>query len=463
MAITATIGGSNDVRVTKVYVPSETLGLSNLPDVDSSTKTDGAAVIWNSSSGKYTPTGVITSAIDDTDDLTEGSTNLYHTTARARTAVGFTSGVTITSAADDEFLRYNGTAWVNEAVTLVTSVSGLTDTTISSIASGDMLSYNGSAWVNAPLTSVAGDFDVGGDLTVTGLTTLNGGTLTLGDSTSDNIVFGAEINSDMIPNTDNTYNLGSSSKEWKNLYIDGTAHIDTLDIDNNATVNGNLTCKGHVDLQDDDKIKVGTGDDMQIYHDGSNSYMTNDVGALKIATEDSGIAVTIGHATSEVTVADNLTITGNISIQGDTTLGNATSDNITVTGRLASHVLPIADDTYDLGSSALRFRTLYLSSSTLDLGGATISSDGSGTLTIASSGAVLPAGSKVGSDTISIADETTGQLKRDVPLFTQAGGLGSAAVTFAMKANGPSELLFTTFTLASGTAITAQERTFFSF
>ena len=45
MAITATIGGSNDVRVTKVYVPSETLGLSNLPDVDSSTKTDGAAVI----------------------------------------------------------------------------------------------------------------------------------------------------------------------------------------------------------------------------------------------------------------------------------------------------------------------------------------------------------------------------------------------------------------------------------
>ena len=175
---------------------------------------------------------------------------------------------------------------------------------------------------------ISGNLGVGGDLTVTGSTTFNGGTLTFGDSTSDNVVFGAEINSDLIPNTDNEYHLGSSSKEWKNLYIDGTAHIDTLDIDNNATINGTLTMKSHIDLQDNDKIKVGAGDDMQIYHDGSNSYITNDVGALKIATEDSGIVVTIGHTTSETTIADNLTVTGNFTVSGTTTTVDSTTINI---------------------------------------------------------------------------------------------------------------------------------------
>ena len=175
---------------------------------------------------------------------------------------------------------------------------------------------------------ISGNLGVGGDLTVTGSSTFNGGTLTFGDSDSDNVVFGADINSDLIPNTDNTYHLGSSSKEWKNLYIDGTAHIDTLDIDNNATINGTLTCKGNVDLQDNDRIKVGSGDDMHIYHDGSNSYITNDVGALKIATEDSGIVVTIGHTTSEVTVADNLTVTGNFTVSGTTTTVDSTTINI---------------------------------------------------------------------------------------------------------------------------------------
>ena len=56
---------------------------------------------------------------------------------------------------------------------------------------------------------ISGNLGVGGDLTVTGSTTFNGGTLTFGDSNADNVVFGADINSDLIPNTDNEYHLGS--------------------------------------------------------------------------------------------------------------------------------------------------------------------------------------------------------------------------------------------------------------
>ena len=73
------------------------------------------------------------------------------------------------------------------------------------------------------------------------------------------------------------------------------------------------TFAGHVLLADSKNIKIGAGTDLQLYHDGSNSYITNSTGALKIATETSGIAVTIGHTTSETTIADNLTVTGTIA------------------------------------------------------------------------------------------------------------------------------------------------------
>jgi len=39
-----------------------------------------------------------------------------------------------------------------------------------------------------------------------------------------------DIDSDLLPDTDDTYDIGSSSKEWKNIYIDGTAYIDTISI-----------------------------------------------------------------------------------------------------------------------------------------------------------------------------------------------------------------------------------------
>ena len=80
------------------------------------------------------------------------------------------------------------------------------------------------------------------------------------------------------------------------------------------------------------KFIAGTGDDLQLYHDGTNSYLANSTGALKVATETSGIAVTIGHTTSEVTFGDNVTVTGNLTIGGETNFGDF---NITNVGSIA--------------------------------------------------------------------------------------------------------------------------------
>ena len=92
--------------------------------------------------------------------------------------------------------------------------------------------------------TLGANLDVGGNLTVTGTTTFNGGTLTLGDANTDNIVFGGEVDSDIIPDDDGTYDLGSASKEWQDIFIDGTAKVDTLTVDENATVAGTLDVTG---------------------------------------------------------------------------------------------------------------------------------------------------------------------------------------------------------------------------
>jgi hypothetical protein len=85
----------------------------------------------------------------------------------------------------------------------------------------------------------------------------------------------------------------------------------------------------------DARMKFGAASDIQIYHDGTNSFIENSTGALKIATESSGIAVTIGHTTSEVTIGDNLNITGTLSLAGTAITKTAAQINSSATTGLA--------------------------------------------------------------------------------------------------------------------------------
>jgi hypothetical protein len=69
------------------------------------------------------------------------------------------------------------------------------------------------------------------DLFIGGNATINGNT-TLGNATSDTITATARFNTDLVPSTDNARDLGSAANSWKNLFIDGTATIATLNLTN---------------------------------------------------------------------------------------------------------------------------------------------------------------------------------------------------------------------------------------
>ena len=132
--------------------------------------------------------------------------------------------------------------------------------------------------------------------------------------------------------------------------------------------------------------------------------------------------------------------------------------------RVDQDIVPDSTNSRNLGSSSNRWGELFLSGTTINLGGATISSDGTGTVSVSAAGVTLPTGSKVGTTTIAKAS-ANGQAVIDVPFFTSAGGLSTAAKTFQFAAAGDS-FAYTnsgTFTLAAGSALEAQDITLFKF
>ena len=107
--------------------------------------------------------------------------------------------------------------------------------------------------------TTTGNATIGGNLTVTGNATISGN-LTFGDADTDSINLAAEIDSHIVPNTDDTYDLGTSTKQWRNLYIDGTANIDSLVADT-ADINGGTIDGATIATSD---ITVGAGKTLNV-------------------------------------------------------------------------------------------------------------------------------------------------------------------------------------------------------
>ena len=85
-------------------------------------------------------------------------------------------------------------------------------------------------------------------ISVTGNITASGN-ITMGDAATDNITFNADVNSNMIPNTHNSFDLGQDTQSWRSVYVgtslifEGTgvdAHETTLVV-TNPTADNTLT------------------------------------------------------------------------------------------------------------------------------------------------------------------------------------------------------------------------------
>ena len=72
-------------------------------------------------------------------------------------------------------------------------------------------SFNLTGAISASSLSISGDTTIGGNLTL-------GGNITIGDETTDSINITAEFSGSLLPDGNEIYDLGSSSKKWNNTY-----------------------------------------------------------------------------------------------------------------------------------------------------------------------------------------------------------------------------------------------------
>jgi cytoskeletal protein CcmA (bactofilin family) len=98
------------------------------------------------------------------------------------------------------------------------------------------------------------------------------GSINIGDNlTGDTINFGGEVNSNILPTTGSTYDLGSSGKTWNNIWAEN-AHFENIEIGDitlndlslpgDLTVSGTTTLSGSVYVEDlTEKRLVVVGED----------------------------------------------------------------------------------------------------------------------------------------------------------------------------------------------------------
>ncbi len=181
------------------------------------------------------------------------------------------------------------------------------------------------------------------------------GNVTLGNASSDTISATGQFNTDLVPSTDNARDLGSSAKQWKDLYVNGAAHIDALgqSLDagdfNISNLNALTASAIQVEILDVVTINSVTQSDVTLEVEDklivsalSASSANSDGGGLKIG----GGSTTVGHAA---------VLWNHASSSLDLSVGDE-SQVLVQNGA----VVPSRDNDVDLGASGAQYKDLYV-------------------------------------------------------------------------------------------------------
>ena len=161
------------------------------------------------------------------------------------------------------------------------------------------------------------------------------------------------------PQTDADVDLGTSSVEFKDLFLDGTAHIDTLDVDANATIAGTLGVTGDITgtlatAAQTNITSLGTLTTLTVDDITINGSTISDSGALDITSGDDLTIDVVGdiHLDADggdVTFKDGGTLIGKFT--------NSSSDFVITAGVQDKDILFKGDD----GGSAITAMAIDMS------------------------------------------------------------------------------------------------------
>ena len=305
-----------------------------------------SAIVARDASGNFTA-GTITAALT-------GNASTATTLATARTingvsfdgsanvTIAFASiddigDVAVSGAAVGEFLKWNGTSWINATVNYgaIASLSDIGNVLITSAASGDLLKWNGTKWVNDS-AALAAKADLASP-TFTGTVTIPSGASISGFAPLASPALTGTPTAPTAAALTNTTQIATTA--FVTSAVSSTT-IATLDEIGDVAVTGVSSgqfLKWNGSNWVSDAVDLGadtTGDYVSSLVAGTGVSLLNNSGENATPTVAIGQAV----ATNSNVQFANITATGTMTITGETIIGPAAIANKT-----AAYTLALAD------------------------------------------------------------------------------------------------------------------------
>jgi len=277
--------------------------------------------------GSTVPTiaaGSFGTTVDGTPFYSTTDEALYVLAAGGNRKIDLTGNIEGNTIANVTITSLTGT---NANVTNITGGTGnfTTSLTGSFVGVTNNLTVGGDSQVTGNITG--SNLKLTGNAVIDGNITL-GGNITVGDANTDYITFGAEVSSSIIPDVNNAFDLGSSSKQWRNLYVASGITTNNLTVTGNTnlgdnsgdvvTITGSLNVQGSANLTGAVSASTFTGSFI-----GDGSQLTGIVSTLFVTASD-GSSTNLGSVALKT---ETITFAG-VAAKGLTTTFNDNTNTL---------------------------------------------------------------------------------------------------------------------------------------
>ena len=288
------------------------------------------------------------------------SSNYVALQAPATVSSNYTLTLPAADGSANQYLKTDGSGALSWSTVTTTALTGSTNNTICTVTGANAIQGEGNLTYDGSILDCTGKLRV--DISTTG---------TAGSGSAEGI---------FLRNTNETDNNAVTIFAGADDYANAASAINFVNVDHSAnagniafdTRNGSnsyatrltITSDGHTDIPDNGKLRLGTGNDFSLSHNGTNSFITNSTGELQFQANDvrfytSGAAEThakfINNGAVEL-YADNVK-----KLQTNSTFGTILSN--TTDDANETNVLTLARRGYEASGYGVNFKVKGGSSS----------------------------------------------------------------------------------------------------
>ena len=297
------------------------------------------------------------------------------------------------------------------------------DITLGASGTGSAATFAG---ISGSSLDITGNAKIDGNLRL-------GGNITIGDNTADNVTVVASLSSSLIPSTTDIFDLGSPTKQWRDLYlssaslyIDGTQVLSSNETELIFTTDTGQSIKFN-ELGTDNIVLQTVDGDIELKSSGGGDILLDPTAGLisvkgNVSMQD-GTAKFLSSGGSKIIFGNDIELTGSIVTTG--TINGLTFSSGIVSGSSQITYASISSIPGGIVSGSTQVTPL--------LPTGTVSGSSQITYTSISS---IPAGIVSGSSQVTLSSTTGGTTASNVQFNSLGIGMAASATAGRIDASG---------------------------